>query len=86
MKGLVPIVEPEILIDGDHSIQTSADVSHRVISACVAALWQQPGICLEAVLLKPQMCIPGADWVGPTSAPAEVAEHTLRVMKRCGCL
>lgn len=76
-------MEPEILIDGDHSIQTSADVSQRVISACVAALWQQPGISLEATLLKPQMCIPGADWPGPAPAPAEVAEHTLRVLKRC---
>lgn len=50
---LVPIVEPEILIDGDHDIHRSADVSARVISACIAQLWQH-NVDLEATLLKPQ--------------------------------
>jgi fructose-bisphosphate aldolase class 1 len=39
--GLVPIVEPEILIEGDHDIATAAAVSARVICRCVARLWQQ---------------------------------------------
>lgn len=39
--GLVPIVEPEILIEGSHDISTAAAVSARVISGCVAHLWQQ---------------------------------------------
>ena len=82
-NGLVPIVEPELLIDGDHSIQTFADSSARVIAGCVAALWQQPGLSLDAILLKPQMCIPGADFQGDKPSPETVAEHTLRVMRRC---
>ena len=80
---LVPIVEPELLIDGDHSIQTFADTSARVIAACVAALWRQPGLALEAVLLKPQMCIAGADFQGEKPSPETVAERTLHVMRRC---
>lgn len=81
-NDLVPIVEPELLIDGDHSIQTFADTSARVIAGCVAALWRQPGLSLDAVLLKPQMCIPGADFQGEKPSPGTVAEHTLRVMRR----
>ena len=81
-NDLVPIVEPELLIDGDHSIQTFADTSARVTAGCVAALWQQPGLSLDAVLLKPQMCIPGADFPGDKSSPETVAEHTLSVMRR----
>ncbi len=81
-NDLVPIVEPELLIDGDHSIQTFADTSARVVAGCVAALWQQPGLSLDAVLLKPQMCIPGADFQGEKPSPEAVAEHTLRVMRR----
>ena len=81
-NDLVPIVEPELLIDGDHSIQTFADTSARVIAGCVAALWQQPGLSLDAVLLKPQMCIAGADFEGDKPSPKTVAEHTLRVMRR----
>ena len=83
---LVPIVEPELLIDGDHSIQTFADASARVIAGCVAALWRQPGLALDAVLLKPQMCIPGADFQGDKPSPVIVADHTLHVMRRCAML
>lgn len=69
------------MIEGDHTIQQQADVSRRVISDCVAALWRQPGVALEALLLKPQMCIPGSDAGGPMPAPEDVASHTLAVMR-----
>ena len=52
---LVPIVEPEILIDGDYDIRHSADVSAQVITACVKELWGH-NVDLEACLLKPQAC------------------------------
>lgn len=81
--GLVPIVEPEILIEGGHDIGTAAAVSARVISRCIAHLWQQEALSLEAVLLKPQMCISGSEHSGAKAAPAEVAKHTLDVMRRC---
>ena len=80
--GLVPIVEPEVLIDGSHGMARSGAVSERVLQACVAALWQRP-VTLEAVLLKPMMVLPGADHAGPPAAPAEVAQATLTAMRRC---
>lgn len=54
--GLVPIVEPEILIDGPHTAAVFAQASERVIGACIAALWRK-GVALEACLLKPQMIV-----------------------------
>lgn len=54
--GLVPIVEPEVLIDGGHSAAEFGVVSERVISETVVQLWRQ-GVQLEGCLLKPQMVI-----------------------------
>lgn len=58
-NGLVPIVEPEILQDGDHSIEVCAEVSERVFRKVVQALHEQK-ILLEGILLKPNMVTPGA--------------------------
>lgn len=80
--GMVPIVEPELLIDGDHDTAAFAHASARAISRCVAHLWQK-GVVLEATLLKPQMILPGADYSGPRPSPDDVAHETLRVMRRC---
>lgn len=84
---MVPVVEPEILIDGSHTIVQSREVTERVLSSCVAQLWRQ-GVSLEGCLIKPQMCVPGADAKGPRPSPEEVAMHTLSAMQRCanGCL
>ncbi|KAK9806911.1 hypothetical protein WJX72_007233 [[Myrmecia] bisecta] len=79
---LVPIVEPELLIDGSHDIHHSAAVSERVISACIAQLWQH-NVVLEGMLLKPQMVLPGADYAGPKATSQEIAQHTLTTMRRC---
>lgn len=46
----------------------------------------QEGLSLDAVLLKPQMAIPGSEFTGAKAAPAEVAHHTLGVMRRSGIL
>ncbi|KAI7844816.1 hypothetical protein COHA_001695 [Chlorella ohadii] len=81
-QGLVPIVEPELLIDGDHTLAQFAEASTRVISRCVAHLWQK-NVVLEATLLKPQMCIPGADHTGEKPTSDVIADETLRVMRRC---
>ena len=76
----MPIVEPEILIDGNYSLQRSAEVSQRVLQACVAQLWRRP-VDLEATLLKPMMVMPGAD--APHRASKEdVAIATLDTMRR----
>lgn len=77
---LVPIVEPEILIDGDYSLQRSAEVSQRVLQACVEQLWRRP-VDLEATLLKPMMVMPGAD-ASKRAAKEEVSIATLDTMRR----
>jgi len=58
-NGLVPIIEPEIITDGDHDIRTCAEVSERVFQAVMAQLIKQ-GLLLEGLLLKPNMVTPGA--------------------------
>ena len=79
--GLVPIVEPEILIEGDHSIEKSAAVAEAVLSACFQALTAE-GARLAGLLLKPQMIIPGSEYQGPKPSCMDIAEHTLRVMHK----
>ena len=58
-NGLVPIIEPEILLDGDHSIDVCAEVSERVFAAVMAELQGQK-LLIEGLLLKPNMITPGA--------------------------
>eukprot|EP00878_Enallax_costatus_P001823 GHUV01001981.1.p1 GENE.GHUV01001981.1~~GHUV01001981.1.p1 ORF type:complete len:376 (+),score=110.86 GHUV01001981.1:258-1385(+) len=79
--GLVPIVEPEVLIDGPHSMQVFGAVSERVISTTVAQLWRKE-VQLEGCLLKPQMVIPGADSGAAKPSPDDVAAATLTCMRR----
>lgn len=79
----MPVVEPEILIDGAHSMERFGAVTERVVGACVAALWRH-GVALEGCLLKPQMVIPGAEAEGPRPAPEEVAKHTVAALRRWG--
>merc|ERR1712154_130800 len=57
-KGLVPIVEPEILMDGTHSLKVNQYWTEKVIAACYKAL-SDNNVILEATLLKPNMCLPG---------------------------
>lgn len=58
--GLVPIVEPEVLMDGPHTMQRSGEVTHAVLHAVFDALDAQ-GVALEAMILKPNMVLPGLD-------------------------
>ena len=57
--GLVPIVEPEVLMDGDHALQRCSDVTHRVLHGLFEQLDQQ-NVQLEAVILKAGMILPGS--------------------------
>ncbi|CDW83208.1 fructose-bisphosphate aldolase cytoplasmic isozyme-like [Stylonychia lemnae] len=79
-NGLVPIVEPEILTDGDHSIEVCAEVSERVFRQCVQALQEQK-LLLEGLLLKPNMVTQGATSTDKKSA-AEIAWYTVRTLSR----
>merc|ERR1712227_606645 len=67
-NGIVPIVEPEILQDGDHSIEVCQEVTERVLAAVFKAL-NDHHIYLEGILLKPNMVTPGAQC--PNRASAE---------------
>jgi fructose-bisphosphate aldolase class I len=78
--GLVPIVEPEVLMDGDHTIYDCEAVTEEVLRVVFAELSVQE-IELEGMLLKPNMVLSGKDC--PEQAGVEeVAERTLRCLKR----
>ncbi|QCE00843.1 fructose-bisphosphate aldolase, cytoplasmic isozyme [Vigna unguiculata] len=78
-NGLVPIVEPEILVDGPHDINKCAAVTERVLAACYKAL-NDHHVLLEGTLLKPNMVTPGSKSAKVT--PEVVAEHTVRALQR----
>ncbi len=77
---LVPIVEPEVLMDGSHSIERCEAVTGAVLHAVFFALHDQR-VRLERMLLKPNMVIAGKDWPHPASV-REVAAATLRCLRR----
>jgi fructose-bisphosphate aldolase, class I len=78
--SIVPIVEPEVLLDGDHSAERSEEVHLRTLETLFHELACQD-VSLEHLILKASMCVSGKD--NAKQAPvAEVAERTLRVLKR----
>ena len=78
--GLVPIVEPEALMDGDHSIERSYDVTSRMLNALYTELHDQR-VDLEGSLLKTNMVLSGYESSEQASVQ-EVAEYTLRCLRR----
>jgi len=78
--GLVPIIEPEILMDGDHDILTTSEIQEKIIKEVYFAC-QQNGVYLEGTLLKPSMTVPGADYEGK-SDPKNVALATVTTLLR----
>jgi fructose-bisphosphate aldolase class I len=78
--GLVPIVEPEVLMDGDHTIDRCEEVTEWTLNAVYDALYLNR-VVLEHSVLKPSMVISGKKC--PKQAPVdEVAARTVRVLKR----
>ncbi|XP_071907626.1 fructose-bisphosphate aldolase 5, cytosolic-like isoform X2 [Coffea arabica] len=78
-NGLVPIVEPEILTDGNHDIKKCAAVTEIVLAAVYKAL-SDHHVLLEGTLLKPNMVTPGSD--SPKVAPEVIAEYTVTALRR----
>jgi fructose-bisphosphate aldolase class I len=79
-QDLVPIVEPEVLMDGAHTIERAEDVTSAVQHAVFEALLLH-GVGFEEMLLKPNMVVPGDEC--PAQAEVdEVAETTLRTLRR----
>lgn len=79
-NGLVPIVEPEILLDGDHSIDRTLEVAERVWSEVFYYLAEN-NVVFEGILLKPSMVTPGAEHKEKAS-PETVAKYTLNMLNR----
>lgn len=75
--GMVPIVEPEIMMTGSHSIEKCAEITAAVLQAVFSAL-DKHAVDLSAIILKPNMVLPGVDHEEAT--PAEVAEWTLKTL------
>ena len=81
VNGLVPIVEPEVLMDGAHSLERCQEVTEATLQATFAALATQQ-VELEGMLLKPNMVISGQDASSRANVD-EVAAATVATLKRC---
>jgi fructose-bisphosphate aldolase class I len=79
-QGIVPIVEPEVLMDGTHTIERCEAVTSNVLQTVFDALFEE-AVSFEGMLLKPSMVIAGKDCSDQASI-AEVAEATLRTLTR----
>jgi fructose-bisphosphate aldolase, class I len=78
---IVPIVEPEVLMDGDHDIDRCYEVTSRVLNKTFREL-QAQRVALEGMILKPNMAISGKKCSKQASVE-EVAEKTVRLLKAC---
>ena len=78
-QGLVPMVEPEVLMDGDHDIETCYEVTEVVLRSLFDALYNQ-NVMLEGTILKASMVVPGKGCEEQASVE-EVAEATLMCLK-----
>jgi fructose-bisphosphate aldolase class I len=77
--GIVPMVEPEVLMDGAHDIEICYDVTEATLRSLFGALYEH-NVMLEGTILKASMVISGKDCAEQATA-AEVAEMTLRCLK-----
>ncbi len=80
-EGIVPIVEPEVLMDGGHDIDRCVEVTEWVLKETFQELFYNR-VALEGMVLKPNMAVPGKK-SGKRATVAEVAEKTVRVLKAC---
>jgi len=79
--GLVPMVEPEVLFDGNHDLDRCFEVSEATLRAVFAQLYQQ-GVYLEGTILKASMVLSGKD-CAQRAGVEEVARETVRCLRRC---
>lgn len=76
---MVPIVEPEVLMDGDHTIERCAEVTRAALEHLLEEL-EEAGVDLAGTVLKPNMVVPGAT-SGQQASPEEVAEATVATLR-----
>ncbi|PLW89819.1 class I fructose-bisphosphate aldolase [Mucilaginibacter sp.] len=79
--GLVPIVEPEVLMDGTHTLQRCLEVTTEVLHAVFNALYEQR-VAFEGMILKPNMILPGSDATLQDEA-SKIADATVQCFLRC---
>ena len=77
--SIVPIVEPEVLMDGNHDIDECFEVTEAVLRTLFSALYEQ-NVLIEGTILKASMVVSGAD-AKPRASAEEVAQETLRCLK-----
>ncbi|HEU0162058.1 MAG TPA: class I fructose-bisphosphate aldolase [Rhizomicrobium sp.] len=80
-NGIVPIVEPELLMDGAHTIDQCEMVTEWILKEVFQELYFA-GVALEGIVLKPNMIVPGMK-CPQQAGVAEVAERTVKILKRC---
>src|SRR5215203_1611727 len=80
-EGIVPIVEPEVLMDGDHDIDRCSIITEWTLKTVFEQLYYQR-VQLEGMVLKPNMVISGKK-NGKRAGVEEVAEKTIKVLKAC---
>jgi fructose-bisphosphate aldolase class I len=78
--GIVPIVEPEVLMDGAHSLERCEDVTNAVLDSVFSHLFAAR-VVMEGMILKPNMVIPGKK-CADQATPERIAEATVRTLKR----
>lgn len=79
--GLVPMVEPEVLMDGGHTIVACVEASERTLTALLEELGKV-GVDITGTILKTNMMVPGKE-SGKKATPDEVAEATISVFRKC---
>jgi fructose-bisphosphate aldolase class I len=80
-EGIVPIVEPEVLMDGDHDIDRCYLITEWTLKTVFEQLYYQR-VALEGMVLKPNMVVPGKK-SGRRASVEEVAEKTVKLLKAC---
>jgi fructose-bisphosphate aldolase class I len=80
-ERIVPIVEPEVLMDGDHSIERCAEVTTDTLHAVFDELMAQQ-VSLDGMLLKPNMVIPGKKFAGGPASPEDIADATIACFRK----
>jgi fructose-bisphosphate aldolase class I len=78
-NGIVPMVEPEVLLKGDHSMERAADVTLATLMTLFREL-EKADVDLSAVVLKTSMVLPGKEDPGGKDSPEEVAKETVDVL------
>jgi len=77
--GMVPVVEPEVLMDGQHTLERCCEVTEEVLKTVFSQLYIQ-GVTLEGMILKPNMVLPGS-----TCSKQEAVDEVADATERCLC-